>query len=262
MTIVTSVAGRWSAGAILALAALATAHPVKAQSLADRVGAMQDGKVRMSYDTRPGVCGSGHNISISRSTEDWEPDCEPGPARVMLTFRGGELVDVDAYVGGRWKRSSEGIVDLGTVPAPEAARYLLSLAASPDAIGGDEAIFPATIADGVDIWPSLLEMARDESLRTKTRKSAVFWLGQAAGAQVLEDLADLAQAENVNRDIQEHAVFALSQLRGKEGIPPLLVIARTHRDPHVRKNAMFWLGQSNDARAIALFEEILIGSRE
>jgi HEAT repeat protein len=90
----------------------------------------------------------------------------------------------------------------------------------------------------------------------------VFWLGQAAGAQVLEELADLAQAENVNRDIQEHAVFALSQLRGDEGIPPLLVIARTHRDPHVRKNAMFWLGQSDDARAMALFEEILIGSRE
>jgi hypothetical protein len=255
-------AGRWAAGAILALAALAVALPLEAQSLADRIGGMKDGKVRMSYATRPGVCGSGHNISISESTEDWEPDCEPGPARVMLTLRGGELVDVDAYVGGRWKRSREDILDVGLVPAPEAAEYLLSLAASPDAMGGDEAIFPATIAEGVEVWPRLLEIARNESLRNKTRKSAVFWLGQAAGAQVLEQLADLAQAENVNRDIQEHAVFALSQLRGDEGIPQLLVIARTHRDPHVRKNAMFWLGQSEDARAIALFEEILIGSEE
>ena len=34
-------------------------------------------------------------------------------------------------------------------------------------------------------------------------------------------------------------------------------LARTHRDPEVRKQAMFWLGQSNDPRALAFFEEVL-----
>ena len=41
-----------------------------------------------------------------------------------------------------------------------------------------------------------------------------------------------------------------------EDIDPIR-IARTHRDPEVRKQAVFWLGQSNDPRAIALFEELL-----
>lgn len=245
-----------------ALTAALLALPLEAQSLADRIGTVRDGSVRMSYATKPGVCGSGHNISISRDTKDWEPDCEPGPARVALTFRAGELVDVDTYVGGRWKAAGEGVLDLGTVPAADAARTLLALATASSGPAGDEAIFPATIADGFDAWPRLAEIARNESLRADTRKSAVFWLGQAAGAKVLEELADLAQAENVNRDIQEHAVFALSQLHDGAGVAPLLVIARTHRDPEVRKTAMFWLGQSGDDRAIALFEAILVGDRE
>jgi hypothetical protein len=34
-------------------------------------------------------------------------------------------------------------------------------------------------------------------------------------------------------------------------------VARSHRDPAVRKQAMFWLGQSRDPRALAFFEQIL-----
>ena len=34
-------------------------------------------------------------------------------------------------------------------------------------------------------------------------------------------------------------------------------LARSHRNPEVRKQAMFWLGQSHDPRAVKFFEEIL-----
>jgi len=37
----------------------------------------------------------------------------------------------------------------------------------------------------------------------------------------------------------------------------LIQVARTHRNPAVRKQPMFWLGQSKDPRALAFFEEIL-----
>jgi HEAT repeat protein len=52
-------------------------------------------------------------------------------------------------------------------------------------------------------------------------------------------------------------VFALSQLPKDEGVPKLIEVARTNRNPQVRKQAMFWLGQSKDARAVKFFEEIL-----
>ena len=52
-------------------------------------------------------------------------------------------------------------------------------------------------------------------------------------------------------------MFSLSQLPKDEGVPKLIAVARTHRDPEVRKQAMFWLGQSGDERAVQFFEDVL-----
>jgi len=241
--------------AMAVMAALAASSTLAAQSLAERAQ-VRNGEVRFSYATRPEVCGSGSNIHISRSTDDWESDCEHGPARIVLEWRDGNLVDVDTYVGGRW-RAASGAVDLGMVSAPAAADLLLDLAERVSEGAGDDLVFPATIADSTEVWPRLITLARNDNVATKTRKSAVFWLGQAAGDRAVEELGELASEENEDRDVQESAVFALSQLDHDAGVPKLIEVARSHRDAKVRKSAMFWLGQSNDPRAIALFEEIL-----
>jgi hypothetical protein len=223
------------------------ASPVRAQSLDARVAGVRDGRLRLSFAARPGVCGNGRNISVSRSNRDWESDCEHGPVRVVLTRRDGKVVDVDTYVGGHWRAASDAR-DLGTVSAPVAAHYLVSLRVK-------GAVFPATLADSVVIWPQLLSLAKDGSAPHAVRKQAVFWLGQAAGEAATKDLATLADSSD--RDVQKAAVFALSQLHDGAGVPDLIRIARTHPDPAVRRRAMFWLGQSHDPRALALFEEIL-----
>ena len=57
--------------------------------------------------------------------------------------------------------------------------------------------------------------------------------------------------------MKKRAVFALSQMPKDEGVPLLINVARTHTNPAVRKQAMFWLGQSKDARAVEFFAEIL-----
>ena len=49
----------------------------------------------------------------------------------------------------------------------------------------------------------------------------------------------------------------LSQLPKDEGVPKLIEVAQTNPTREVRKQAMFWLGQSNDPRALAFFEKIL-----
>ena len=61
----------------------------------------------------------------------------------------------------------------------------------------------------------------------------------------------------VDREVRESAVFALSQRPREEGVPALISVARTNKDPEIRKKALFWLGQSDDPRAIDLFEELL-----
>ena len=42
-----------------------------------------------------------------------------------------------------------------------------------------------------------------------------------------------------------------------EGVPALLATARTDKDAKIRRSAIFWLGQSEDPRALAYFEEVL-----
>lgn len=239
------------------LAALAFAGAATAQTIDRRVASAPDGTVRFSFAARPGVCGNGHNVNIQDSRNpDWESDCEAGPVRTVLTVSGGKVSRVRSYVGGRWRAGGTGVTDLGTVAAPEAANYLLDLASRVPG-GSNEAVFAATLADSAMIWPALVRLAKNESVPKETRRSAVFWLGQAAGTAATASLDSLVGDSQGDRQIREAAVFALSQRPKDEGVPALIRVAQTNRDPDIRRKAMFWLGQSDDPRALALFESIL-----
>ena len=254
--------------AFAALLLASSGSVISAQSIADRVKRAADGTVRLTFATRPEYCGRGGSISRggnwrnqfgdwdrSRDVE-WDTSCDYGPGRLVLEKRDGEIVSLKFYMGGRWRDRSDA-TDLGTVGAKAAADYLLLLASTLPGRAGREAIFPATIADSATVWPQLIRLARDEERPRETRKQAVFWLGQAAGEAATSGLDSLSRDADVDRDVQKQVVFALSQRPKDEGIPILIRVARTHKDPEVRRDAVFWLGQSNDPRAIALFEELL-----
>jgi len=255
-------------------AALLLGSASSAQAIARRVSSAPDGTVRMTFASRPGVCGDGaHSISFDcddndcRHHSNWNSDdrdgdvtscpCEEGPVRLVLHVRGGKVYRLRAYVAGEWRPGGPDVTDLGRVGAVEASAYLLDLARQAEGRVGEEAIFPATLADSVTVWPDLFKIARSQSVPTATRKSAVFWIGQAAGEAVTKGLDSLAEGSDVDRDVRESAVFALSQQRNDVGVPALISIARTNKDPDIRKKAIFWLGQSDDPRALSLFEELL-----
>jgi HEAT repeat protein len=82
-------------------------------------------------------------------------------------------------------------------------------------------------------------------------------VSQAAEAAATRGLDSLVALDATDRDVREQAVFALSQRPREEGVPVLVRIAQSHRDPEIRKRAIFWLGQSGDPRALALFERLL-----
>ena len=260
-------------GAIeVALAALAvTAGAAPGQSIASRVARVSNGTVRMSFKVKPGICGGGNSIwhvggrgrttwgdnsNNSRDVE-YDIDCSTGPARVVLHRRGGELSDLRFYVGGQWRPAGSDVVDLGMVPAREAAEYLVSLAQNERGSMGEKAVFPSTLADSADIWPALIKIARNPDVPRSTRTASVFWLGQAAGDAATRGLNDIVGDNAVDREVRETAVFALSQRPREEGIPALIAVARTNKDPEIRKKALFWLGQSHDPRALDLFKELL-----
>ena len=260
-------AGACGLGMILASATL------PAQSIARRVSQVKDGTVRMSFASRSDVCGngagnintgngrsrtvnSGGTYTTSRHNE-WEDDCEAGPVRVAIDIADGRAIALRTYVGGRW-RSGTDITDLGTVPVKEAVDYLLDNVARSEGKVAGEAIFPATIADSMVVWPRLLTLAKDDTRSRSVRSQAVFWVSQAAGDKATEGLKELAGSAAEDQDVRLQAVFALSQRPKDEGIPALLDIAKNSKDPKIRKQSIFWLGQSGDPRAISYFESVLI----
>src|SRR5918999_932134 len=111
------------------------------------------------------------------------------------------------------------------------------------------------------VGPLRSREARDiGAVSRATRQDALFWLSRfASGAVAGHPNQPFAEDEEGSADkaLKKHAVFVLSQLPRGEGIPQLLEIARSNPSHRVRSQALFWLGQSGDPRAITLFESVL-----
>jgi hypothetical protein len=252
---------------VLALLVAGSGIVTPPHSLADEgdqirrhVSQMEDGRIYFSYASWPGVYGDGHSI-ITHDDEDddwtWRSDCEEGPARVSLHVRDGSVRRLRVRVGGAVRGVREEDVDLGDVPPAEAAAFLLDLARTGRASVAEDAVLAATLADEVEVWPDLLEIARDRDRPQDVRESAIFWLGQAAGEAATRGLESVVGDTEEDIELREHAVFALSQRPANQCVPALSEIARTNRYPELRRSALFWLAQHDDPRVIALFEEIL-----
>ena len=68
---------------------------------------------------------------------------------------------------------------------------------------------------------------------------------------------DGAIRNDPDTEVKKRAVFALTQMPDAEGVPQLIRVAKTNRNPEVREQAVFWLGQSEDPRALDFIEQIL-----
>jgi hypothetical protein len=233
--------------------------PLAAQSVAQRVDAVRDGTVRLTYAARPGVCGNGDDgVSIMSHRGDnayWgSRNCETGPVRVSIARADKQTVSVRKYVGGRWPASSD-VADLGVVDAGEAARYLLSIAPSLGGRNGNDAVVAAAIADVPTIAPELTRLVQNGDASIDVRKDALFWLAESdIAAAELARLYDRTQPFA----LREHWTFVLSQRREDPALDKLIDIARSDSDAEIRKRAMFWLGQSRDPKAIQFLHDILL----
>jgi hypothetical protein len=140
-------------------------------------------------------------------------------------------------------RPGDSIDWLNTLATGDSSRRLANNATMAIALHGDQQATDRLIA--------LARSARSSDVRG----TALFWLAQRAGDKAVGTITQAL--EDPETEVRKQAVFALSQLPKDEGVPKLIEVARTHRDTAVRKQAMFWLGQSRDPRALTFFEQIL-----
>jgi hypothetical protein len=253
------------------------ALPVGAQTLARRVEQAGSAPVRILFAAQPDVCGDGENIMRVRegnrsridfirgrngmrgmrreNDEAWLGRCRFGPLAVTLHLQDGRVTDADLRVGDE---PGEGVTELGRVRAAEAVDYLLrDVVPRSDREAANEILLAAVLADSVETWPALLEIGQNDRIASGVRRTAVFWVGQAAASKATEGLVSIAGDESEVIELRKHALFALSQRPRDEGVPALIDVAKSSREPELLKSALFWLGQTNDPRALDLFREIL-----
>ena len=107
---------------------------------------------------------------------------------------------------------------------------------------------------GNDQW--LLDQAVNSANTMELRKQALFWAGQNGSMDMAKigALYDKATEEEFKKQV----IFVLSQ-RGKstEAVDKLIDIAKNEKNHELRKDALFWLGQSRDPRAMKALQEII-----
>ncbi len=243
--------------------------PVVASVLTDALEGMENGRIYFSYETKPGVTGDGDTISMRDgyhhstnrrgwSGDGWDCDCTEGPAYAMLRVRNGKVRGVDLRVAAQWRRPRDEDQQLGLIDPVVAADFMLELVGQevPDT---DTALLAAVVADREEpLGGELLELARDRSLRSETRKSVVFWLGHVAADKANNGLTEFIDDDTEEMDVRSSAVFAISQQDEDVSIPLLMKIAREQDHPRLRREALFWLAQYDRDEVVDLFEQLLL----
>lgn len=176
---------------------------------------------------------------------------------VMARVEGGRVERIRTFSDDcRLDAGGRAVLWLTNVRPAESVRWLSSLVTASaerrivsGALGATALHAEAAALD----W--LLGAAR-ASDSAYVRGQALFWLSQRAGQRAVGTIAD-AVDRDPDTDVKKRAVFALSQLPADEGVPRLITIARGHSIKAVQKHAFFWLGQSNDPRALAFFADVL-----
>jgi hypothetical protein len=160
-------------------------------------------------------------------------------------------------------------IDAGEMPvvwldgvSPDASATWLAAMANTAATSSEKnpALLQAALS-ALDITPggvalrSLIAFAKDSS-RPNVRSRAISSLALRAEAEAGATIQN-AIVNDPDTEVKKTAVAALGRMPKDEGVPLLIQVARTNRNPAVRKQAMFWLGESKDPRAVTFFEEIL-----
>jgi hypothetical protein len=153
--------------------------------------------------------------------------------------------------------SEEAIFWLGESRGPQGFRLLRKLLAElPE---GDERRtinFALAENNSDDAAALLFDISKSDS-DSEQRGEAMFWLAEAYPQKAQGWLLEVLETEQ-DEDVLEQAVFAISQLPEGAGDQALLELAQNKQVSRaVRRQAIFWLAQSDDDSSVAALTELL-----
>jgi HEAT repeat protein len=179
-----------------------------------------------------------------------------GGLLVLMRVHSGRVERVRAYTDD-CVLDAEGrlVVWLEDVPPGESVallKELLSDAARSEHMA-EEALTALALHAAPEAVQALIDVAKRHA-SGDVRGGALFWLAQRAGDEARAAITRAIE-EDPETEVKRQAVFAVSEM--PDGVPLLIDLARRHKNPVVREQAFFWLGESEDPRALAFFEEVL-----
>ena len=111
--------------------------------------------------------------------------------------------------------------------------------------------------NGTDEAIELLSIISRDDTDPEQRANALFWLASEFPEQAPALLLQAIEHEQ-DEDVLEQAVFAVSQLPDETATPLLLELARDpSRSREIRRQALFWLANSDDDEAVAALVKLL-----
>ncbi len=204
-----------------------------------------------------GCCGLESSRTLNLG-DDGRGGAAPTRLHVLVRVVNGVADRVRAY-SDDCELDAEGrrFVWLEDVKPGDSVTFLrgLASAASRTRKDLDEVLTALSLHEAPEAVPALDAVAKGDP-SGEARGQALFWLAQRAGS-VARAAITRAIEEDPETEVKRQAVFALSEMPPDEGVPLLIGLARRHKNPAVREQAFFWLGESEDPRALAFFEEVL-----
>ncbi len=189
------------------------------------------------------------------SSDRWRDPAAPRVLRVLAEITGGRPVRLIA-VGAACPVDAGGrrVVELTGVEAERSVDLLerWSSGAAPERVR-QAALAALAYHASPSAAERLARMGRSSADRER-RGQALFWLAETGDPRAGGWIEDVI-ARDPDSHVREQAVFALSQVVG--AVPRLSRLLRETDHPDVRRQALFWLAQSDDPRALAELDRIL-----
>jgi HEAT repeat protein len=151
-----------------------------------------------------------------------------------------------AQIGAPTDLRENAVFWLGQTDAPDIVAFLEALARESDALG-ENAVFALSQHDSPEAHAALEALVVDRSVATERRENAIFWLGQGGERETVSFLAAVYPHLEIE-DLREKVIFSMAQVGTETAIDWLMALAGDAAEPvALRKNALFWVGQTGGA---------------